>query len=272
MSAPNVRDWKAGALRVRDWGGEGLPTLLLHGMAAHTHWWDSAAPLLAPALRAAAIDFRGHGDSDWTADGVYTAETWIDDVEAARAALGWDRFLLVGHSMGARVALGYAERHPNRLRGVVAIDFLAELREDRPSRFARLLRRPQPLYESEDAAVARFRLEPDGTTLPPERMRELGRLGVRRGPEGWSWKFDWRALSVRPTPIWPQLPRVRVPALLARGELTTIVSREDFSRMARELPGAREIEIPGAHHHVPLDAPAALAAAIAEFAAERTPR
>jgi pimeloyl-ACP methyl ester carboxylesterase len=268
MSAPSVRDWKAGSLRVRDWGGDGTPTLLLHGMAAHSHWWDATAPRLAPGLRAVAIDFRGHGDSDWTADGVYEARTWIDDVEAARAALGWERFLLVGHSMGARVALGYADLHPERLRGVIAIDFLPEIRGDRTSRFARLLKRPQPAYESAEAAVARFRLEPDGTRLDPDEMRALGRLGVRAADGKWRWKFDWRCLRVGVPPVWDQLARLRVPALLARGELTTIVSREDFARMVRALPGARGLEIPGAHHHVPLDAPAALAAAIAGFAAE----
>jgi len=267
MSAPTVQDVNAGPLRLRDWGGDGLPTLLLHGMAAHTHWWDEAAPLLGPALHAVALDFRGHGDSAWIPDGAYTAESWIDDVESARRALGWERFLLVGHSMGARVALGYADRQPARLRGVIAIDFLPEMREDRPSRFARLLKRPQPVYESADAAVARFRLEPDGTILSPEKVRALGRLGVRPVDGGWSWKFDWRCLGVRPPPVWDQLARLRVPALLARGELTTIVSRADFARMVEALPGARGVELAGAHHHVPLDAPAALAAEIVRFAA-----
>jgi pimeloyl-ACP methyl ester carboxylesterase len=267
MSAPQARDGKAGPLRTRDWGGSGLPTMLLHGMAAHAHWWDEAAPPLAPALRPVAIDFRGHGDSRWTEDGVYRPETWVDDVETARAALGWERFLLVGHSMGARVALGYAERYPDRLRGVVAVDFLPEMRTDKPSRFARLLKRPQPVYQSEDEAVARFRLEPDGTVLRPGKVRALGRLGVRRVEGGWSWKFDWRCLGVRPPAVWDQLARLRVPALLVRGELTTIVSREDYARMVRALPGARGLEIAGAHHHVPLDAPDALAAAIKDFAA-----
>jgi pimeloyl-ACP methyl ester carboxylesterase len=236
-------------------------------MAAHTHWWDSTAPLLGPKLHAAALDFRGHGDSAWTPDGAYAAETWIDDVETARKALGWERFLLVGHSMGARVALGYAERRPERLFGVVAIDFLAELRTDQPSRFARLLKRSQPLYGSEDAAVARFRLEPAGTALSEEKLRALGRLGVRAAPGGWSWKFDWRCLAVRPPPVWEQLARLRVPALLVRGEKTPLVSPEDFARMVSTLPGARGVEIAGAYHHVPLDAPDALAAAIVDFAA-----
>jgi pimeloyl-ACP methyl ester carboxylesterase len=98
-------------------------------------------------------------------------------------------------------------------------------------------------------------------------MAALGRLGVREVSGGWSWKFDWRCLSVTIPPVWEQLARLRTPALLARGELTTIVSREDFARLVKALPGARGVEFPGAHHHVPLDAPEALAAEIARFAA-----
>jgi pimeloyl-ACP methyl ester carboxylesterase len=91
---------KAGPVHLRDWGGTGLPVPLMHDMAAHTHWWDEVAPLWSGKLRAA--DLR------------------IEDIETARKALGWERFLLCGHSMGARIALTYAQRHPKRLRGVAA--------------------------------------------------------------------------------------------------------------------------------------------------------
>jgi pimeloyl-ACP methyl ester carboxylesterase len=259
---------KAGALQIRDWGGTGAPILLAHGMAAHTHWWDPVAPRLPRELRAAAFDFRGHGDSDRTADGIYTAETWIEDIETARAALGWDRFILCGHSMGARIAIEYAARHPERLRGLIAIDFLAETPSGRPGRFARARGRPQPVYPDQERMIDRFRLEPDGTVLSAEEMRTLGRHGVTASGEGFTWKFDWRALvHYRLDPIWPHLPEIRVPSLVVRGELSTIIGREELARVAREIPAASGIEIAGAHHHVPLDKPAELARAVAEFAA-----
>ena len=263
LAAP--RDRRAGPLRLREWGGEGPGILLLHGMAGHAHWWDRVGPLLTRNFRPVALDFRGHGDSEWLAEGDYRPRAWLDDIEAARRALGWDRFFLCGHSMGARAALSWAEENPSRLRGVIAVDFLAEP-PPLPGRFQRLLRRPQPIYANEEAALARFRLEPDGTTLSAHELRELGRLGLRRHGEGWSWKFDWRALRVRLGPIWEQLPRLRVPALLVRGDKTTVVSREQFERMAQILPGARTAEVAGAHHHVPLDRPEALAALLSDFA------
>ena len=261
-----MTEHKAGPVRLRDWGGPGAPILLLHGMAAHSHWWDMVAPRWQGNLRAVALDFRGHGDSDWTPDGAYSADLWLEDVETARRALGWDRFILCGHSMGARMALNYAERHPDRLRGVAAVDFLAEVRSNRPSRFARASGRPQPVYPSKEDAVSRFRLEPDGTSLEPTQVRALGLESVRPSGAGWSWKFDWRCLSLPIPPVWPQLAAIRTPALVVRGALSALAGPEEFARVAAELRAAA-VTIPGAHHHVPLDKPAELADAVAGFAA-----
>ncbi len=259
---------KAGPVHIREWPGPGPRILLAHGMAAHTHWWDSVIAQLGDA-HIAAFDFRGHGESDWVEDGVYTAATWMDDIETARQALGWDRFVLVGHSMGARISLEYAVHRYPRLSGVAAIDFLPEVRPDKPSRFTRIRGLGQPVYPSADQAAARFRLEPDGTQLSQSELRVLGAYGVRPFKEGFSWKFDWRALShYKIEPVWAQLPQVKTPALLVRGELSTIISREDFNRAGQLMLDSRLLEIPGAHHHVPLDAPRELGRALTQFSVD----
>jgi pimeloyl-ACP methyl ester carboxylesterase len=258
---------KAGPVHLRDWGGAGAPLLLTHGMAAHTHWWDGVAPHWAGLFHVAALDFRGHGDSDWLASGeTYVSSRWVEDIETARAALGWDRFILVGHSMGARIALDYAERHGDRLRGVCAIDFLPEFYASRERKFSKTRARPQPVYEDEAAMLAKFRLQPPGTLLDEGGLRELGRHGVRRTPLGWSWKFDWRSFSFPYGPVWPQLPGIRADALIVRGEHSTVMRREAFDKVVAGLPNGRGVEVAGAHHHIPLDAPAELAAAVAAWA------
>ena len=259
---------KAGPVHLRDWGGPGVPLLLTHGMAAHTHWWDSVVPRWKGIFHAAAIDFRGHGDSDWLENEAYTSATWVDDIENARKALGWDRFILVGHSMGARIALDYAERHGGHLRGVCAIDFLPEFYASRERTHARTRARAQPLYDNEEIMLDKFRLQPPGTLLDAPALRELGRHGVRRTPAGWSWKFDWRSFAFPYGPVWPQLERIQVPALIVRGEHSTVMPREALDRVVATMPKARGVEIAGAHHHIPLDKPAETAAAVAAWAAE----
>lgn len=238
------------------WDGDGPPVLLLHGMGAHTHWWDSVAPRLAERCRPVALDLRGHGESGWRPDGKYGPAKFVEDVEDARHLQGWDKFLLVGHSLGARVALDYAAAYPDRLTGVVALDFLAE---PGGGRFSKPRTIPQPYYETQDAALQRFRLQPDGTTLSPEQLRELGKLSVRKTERGWTWKYDWRCFHYSYDPIWDVLPKIRVPALIARGELSTLMPQETLARVTGSIAGARSAVIPGAHHHVCLDNPEATA-------------
>src|SRR5438045_9742681 len=84
-------------LHLLAWGGGGLPLLLLHGMAGGVHWWDGVAPRLVQGFKPVCLDFAGHGDSGWDAQGRYGLERWVEDVESARHCLGWSKFALVGH-------------------------------------------------------------------------------------------------------------------------------------------------------------------------------
>mgnify|MGYP001563540266 CR=1 FL=1 len=259
---------KAGAVHLRDWGGPGVPLLLTHGMAAHSHWWDSVVPLWKGVFHAAALDFRGHGDSDWLEDSPYESARWVEDIETARKALGWERFILVGHSMGARIALDYAQRHGGLLRGVSAIDFLPEFYESRSRRHEKTRSRAQPVYDTEEVMLSKFRLQPPGTLLDEKGLRELGRHGVRQGPSGWSWKFDWRSFSFPYGPVWEQLPKISVDAMIMRGEHSTVMPRDVMDKVTALLPRGCGVEIAGAHHHVPLDKPAEFAAAVSAWAAD----
>ncbi|MBI5246707.1 MAG: alpha/beta hydrolase [Elusimicrobia bacterium] len=267
--APSSNSRKAGPVHLRDWGGPGIPLLLTHGMAAHTHWWDPVVPRWKGVFHAAALDFRGHGDSEWLGnDEAYVASHWVEDIETAREAMGWKRFVLVGHSMGARIALEYARRHGDRLRGVCAIDFLAEPHESSGRRREKVRGRAQPVYADEETMLGKFRLQPPGTLLDEAGLRELGRHGVRKTPEGWTWKFDWRSFTFPYGPVWAQLPLIEPAALIVRGDLSALMPREVMDKVVAAMPRARGLAIPGAFHHVPLDKPAELAAAIAAWAAE----
>lgn len=265
-SFPNSR--KAGPVHLRDWGGPGIPLLLTHGMAAHTHWWDPVVPRWKGIFHAAALDFRGHGDSEWLEGVPYESARWVEDIETVRRAMGWERFVLVGHSMGARIALDYAERHGNRLRGVCAIDFLAEPHESSGRRREKVRGRAQPVYEDEETMLGKFRLQPPGTLLDENGLRELGRHGVRHTPAGWSWKFDWRSFTFPYGPVWAQLPLIEPEALIVRGGLSSLMPLEVMDKVVAGLKRARGLEIPGAYHHVPLDKPMELSASIAAWAAE----
>ena len=251
-------------LHLVSWAGQGKPTLLVHGMGAHTHWWDQTALLLAATLRPVAIDLRGYGDSDWRPDGIYSMRAFVADIEDARLALGWDRFALVGHSFGARVALEYAAAYPERVPVLAAVDFLPEFRPGVRA-FERARSRPQPYYDDPAVMASRYRLEPPGTSLDAAALRRLGELSYKRNDDRYTWKFDWRCLRCHYAPLWPVLPHIRARTLIVRGASSEIMDDDAMRRVASAIPGASTAVVAGAQHHVSLDEPRALADLLLSF-------
>lgn len=247
-------------------GGQGAPLLLCHGMAANSYWWATTVPALREHFRVAAMDFSGHGDSAWAQDGVYDTQRWMEDIETARRELGFTRFMLCGHSMGARIALEYAKQRPEALSGLIAIDFLPASKHAKGRRSFHTRTPHQPVYDDLPRMIEKFHLQPAGTLLTAEEMRDFAQYCIKRSEGGgYTWKFDWRAFLYRYEDIWPTLPDVRVPALIVRGEHSTIISAPDLERVVRELPNAYGAQIPRAHHHIPLDAPRQLAVEMTGF-------
>ena len=107
-------------LRATRWPGEGVPVLLLHGLASSRRFWDLVVPGLA-GLRVVALDQRGHGDSE-RPSGPYDGATVVADALTALDALGLSRVVVVGHSWGAGTALRLAATAPERVLAVVAVD------------------------------------------------------------------------------------------------------------------------------------------------------
>ena len=93
------------ALRALESGTPGHPgVLLLHGGAAHAHWWDVLVPALVPGWRVVVPDLRGHGQSDWAEPPRYRLWDFVDDLDAVFGALTPGRVVLGGRSMGGRAA------------------------------------------------------------------------------------------------------------------------------------------------------------------------
>jgi pimeloyl-ACP methyl ester carboxylesterase len=105
------------------WGDpEGKPTIALHGWLDNANTFNRLAPLL-PELNLVAMDFAGHGLSEHRPPGVhYHSFTDIQDVMALAEQLGWQRFNLIGHSMGASIASELAATFPERIERCVLID------------------------------------------------------------------------------------------------------------------------------------------------------
>ncbi|MCH8311089.1 MAG: alpha/beta hydrolase [Chloroflexi bacterium] len=104
-----------------DWGGEGRPIVLLHGLASNSRIWDMVAPILSKGHRVAALDQRGHGDTDKPDHG-YEFDSMVNDLDSFIADMGFDNPIIAGHSWGADVALEYAVTHPDTPAGLCFVD------------------------------------------------------------------------------------------------------------------------------------------------------
>ena len=109
-------------------GGSGPPLLLLHGYPQTHVEWHKIAPRLAQRFTVVMSDLRGYGDSSKPADGEnhvnYSKRAMALDQVEVMHALGFDRFALVGHDRGARVAWRLAVEHPDRVSRLGVIDIV----------------------------------------------------------------------------------------------------------------------------------------------------
>ena len=121
------------------------------------------------------------------------------------------------------------------------------------------------VYETFDAALARFRLMPEQPRDNPFIVEFIGRHSLRRAEDGWVWKFDSEAMGSRRfgEPVREYLQAVGCRAALIFGEKSALVSRETASYMSSLMgPRAPVVEVPEARHHVMLDQPLGFVAAL----------
>jgi pimeloyl-ACP methyl ester carboxylesterase len=250
-----------------EWGGPARAgILLLHGGAAHAHWFDAVALGLGEGRHVVALDQRGHGESEWAHPPAYATQDFAADLLGVLDALGWARAVLVGHSMGGHNAIATAAWHPERVRALVIVDSRPTIPAERLAQMKERGVRPPRRHPSVDAAVATFRLLPPDTIADPHLLAHLARASVSWRDGAVSLRFDPACYAARePVDGWPLLARIAAPTLVVRGELSPILPRPMAERLVGEVPGARLVEVPDAYHHLVLDRPDAFAKAVQEF-------
>lgn len=129
----------AGPLRVDDAGAGEPAVLLVHGLVGRLEWWAQAVAHLRAHHRVVAFDLHGHGESPAGPGAAFTIESFAADVLAVADALGLARFVLVGHSLGASVALAAAARAPGRVAGLVLVDAAGVFRDAPPGALEQFL-------------------------------------------------------------------------------------------------------------------------------------
>ncbi len=247
------------------WGDLRLPGLMLvHGGAAHAHWWSFLAPLLTNRYSVVALDLSGHGDSGRREH--YPRRIWADEVMAVSDAAGFPGPpVVVGHSMGGLVGIITASVYGDKLAGAIIVD--APVRKPDPesdsARRGAEFGNPK-VYPDRATAKAHFRLVPGQPCDNAYVLDYIAEHSLREVPGGVSWKFDPTVFAKASTDLMSDyLVSTRCRIALMRGELSLVVPPETGEYMYELLDrNAPLVEIPQAHHHLIIDQPLAFIAAL----------
>ncbi len=215
-----------------------------------------------------ALDQRGHGDSPWTPEWAYGTRHYIVDLHEIISAWEFGPPVLVGHSMGGHNVLVYAGTYGETVRAIAVIDSPATYPAFAKQALKDMAERPSRRFDSLEAAVSAFRTIPDDTVAAPEVMRQVALNTFRSEGDGkWVHKIDRRTMLREPIDAWPLLPRIQCPALYVR-PASTPMPRDYGREIAARMPQGRLTVIPNSHHHVLLDNPSGLIAALQQFLSE----
>jgi pimeloyl-ACP methyl ester carboxylesterase len=249
-------------LHARHFGQDESPLLiLLHGGGANSHWWDHLAPTLSESFHVVALDFRGHGDSLYP-EGLEVS-AFDRDLDALLEHLGAPEAILMGHSMGARVAVSGAARR-NDIRAVVAFEISrGAQRGDR--RRARLALAARRTYSSFEEAARRFQFVPAAHGVDESLRASIARWSVREESDGrFGFKFDARWFTV-PSSDPPDLAQIACPTLVLRGADSGLLTPEGAAELIASIPDARCVEITGGGHNAHVERPVQFLAAVTAF-------
>jgi pimeloyl-ACP methyl ester carboxylesterase len=257
-------------LRLTEWPANGPSVVLLHGLGDCGAVWTSFVENAADLGHFIAPDLPGHGDSARFADGKYDLARIVETTSAALRTLSLRSALLVGHSLGAAVALQLAAQAELPIAGLVCVELTSDVvpQAELLDASMRDLFRP---FRTLDEFVSEL-----GTRLPharPDDLRSYAASTLRPSPEGYLiLSADPAVLALLRQPLAEKrvlLHRIAasgLPSAFLRGQYSGMATARETAEYAREA-GAHipAITIPKSGHHVILDRPDAVAKAIGEF-------
>ncbi len=254
------------------WGDPQGPLVLLqHGGGQTRHAWKGAGETLGRVgYHAVAFDARGHGDSDWAPDGVYGQDAMVKDLVCVIEALGGERPVLVGASMGGGVSLvAVGEDHVDAT-ALVLVDIAPRIEVAGIKKIGDFMgQRPDGFDSLEQVADAIASYQPHR-----DRPRSLDGLGknVRLGDDGryhWHWDPAYRASrsdqSTRQARLEACSRTLTLPTLLVRGGLSDILSEAGARSFLDICPHSEYVNVAGAAHMVAGDRNDTFATSVIEF-------
>jgi len=246
--------------------GEGPHVVLIHGLGLSGALWNRACEAFGDGYRLIRIDLRSAGRSRETVRTELSLARWADDIAAVLDDMGIDDPVLVGHSLGASVALKCALERPDRVRALVLVNADPNL--------SNLAPRMLTSVERIESKGMQGWIDEFWSKNPPfseaSLRRDRGMLTEYRDllleNDADDYIRQCRAIANAEN-LDDRLGELTCPVLVLIGGADDRTLPEQGRAMAAEIPGAQLVELPDVGHTIPLEAPAELAQSVQGFLA-----
>jgi len=240
------------------------PVMLLHGLFGSAANWGTVAGRLRSDYRVIVPDLRNHGQSPHDADFSYPA--MVDDLLGLMDAQGIAKAVLVGHSMGGKVAMHCALTCPDRVLGLAVVDMS-------PVRYTHDFESVLNGFRAVDLAVTRSRADADrqmAAHVQGSGVRAFLLQNLMKSSDGWQWRLNLDALAdaqaeITGFPGHPPDARFGGPTSFIYGALSDYVTSEYEPVIRRLFPAANLCPVADAGHWVYADKPQGFMACLDAF-------
>jgi 3-oxoadipate enol-lactonase len=249
--------------------GEGQPLVLISGLG-YTMWqWHRMVPFLEKHFQVITFDNRGVGQSDKPA-GPYTAQLLAADTAGLLDALGIDKAVVMGHSMGGFIAQAMVLDFPHKVEKLI----LASTNFGGPRHVPATGEAMKILTDLTIDALTRFKKGLSVSTAPgwaerhPEMIEEWTKWRMANPIEPAAYQAQLAiGLSLYPeaAAFEGRLSKVNVPTLILAGEHDKVVPPENASLLSAKIAGSRVVILPVTGHFFPIEIPDAASQAVIQF-------
>ena len=242
--------------------GKGKPMIILHGLFGFSDNWQTLATKFSDFFRVILIDFRNHGHSPWSDD--FSYDLMVDDLKELIDELNLENSVLIGHSMGGKVAMHFAQKFPEKIEKLVVVDMGVK----------QYTRHHQEVLEAFnkvdlEGITARSQVElilSDFIESKGVRQFLLKNLYWKEKGE-LAWRLNFVVLEKAMHEILSALPykEVLIPSLFIRGELSNYIEDNDIQELESFFSDLSLKTIKNAGHWVHADAPEEFTNTVLEF-------
>jgi pimeloyl-ACP methyl ester carboxylesterase len=253
------------SLAVAEWPGpaKGPAVVCIHGLTANHTCWASVADALSPAHRLIAYDLRGRGESDKPDKG-YSLAIHDDDLEGLLDHFGLKKAVLIGHSLGAHIAVRFAATRPQRVAKLVLVDGGLDVRAEVLDSLRPAINRLGVEFPSMDMFMGFVRALPMFEGRWNDYLERYFRYDVEELPAGTvrakasRLAIEEEIANLERERLWVYHHQVKAPTLIFRapdGLLTPtdcLMTQEEANAMAHAIPRSKLVVVPGTNHYTVL--------------------